>query len=347
MTRGAAGQRGAALVAAIFVLVVLAVLIGALCFVALQEYRVGRNGAGARRAADAAEAGLDAVLAGWRSAGFSQLDTGAAAPFAGTLPSGTGAWSGYVLRLNPRLFLVHATGHDAAGSARRTEVLVVRIAPLTVAAAAALTSHGAVRIGPTGLVRGDGAAADEGPCASTPDTVAGVLASSLGQVALEGCALGLCVRGNPAVGEDASLGGASVPVAGESGWARLTSAADVELAAGATLAGPGDSAFRVLHAAGDLEIVGGSRRGVLLTDGSLVLSAGTVFRWLVVVRGQLRFGEGGGSVFGSALVGSADVGVSGGLGIKLVAHSWCSVHQALAAASAATPLPERAWAEVY
>ena len=341
------GRRGAALVAALFVLVVLDVVIGALCFVALQELRVGRNAAGARRAAGAAEAGLDAALSGWAGGGYGRLDVGAAASFAGTLAGGTGAWSGSVLRLNQRLFLIRSTGHDGGGRARRTQLLVVRLALPALATTAALTVSGTVRVGPEGRVVGASAAADEGPCGSAPDTVAGVLLPSADQLELASCALGGCVSGRPDLAVDPALATAAVPVVGESGWARLRGAADLELAAGAVLAGVSDADGHVFHAAGDLEIIGGLRRGVLLVEGNLVLSGGAEFRGLVLVRGALKFGDGGGRIVGSALAATAEIGISGGFGTDLIAHSGCSVSQALASAALAVPLPERAWAEAY
>jgi hypothetical protein len=340
-------RRGAALAAAVYVLLVLGVLIAAVSFAALQEYRVGSNSVRSRRAIDAAEAGLEATLAGWKAAGLSRMATGGTASISGTLPAGSGAYGGFVRSLNPRLFLINSTGADASGLARRTLAVVARLSPVRVAVAAALTVGGTVRVGASGLVDGLGADPDGWSCPDAPDTVAGVLLAAPDRLTLEECESGGCVRGDPAVGEDPALLGAVVPVIGESGWASLAGAADVDLPPGAFLGSPADTALTVLHALGDLEIGGGERRGVLLVDGDLVLGGGVRFLGLVVVRGTLRFRDAGGSVAGAVLAGAADLGGGGASGPRGVAFSSCALARALAAAGTVSALPERAWAELF
>jgi hypothetical protein len=126
------GRRGAALPLVLFVLVVVAALVGGGFSLAFLEQRVGRNALYAVQAEGAAEAGAAAVLADWEGQGLSLLAPGGAVALpAASLPG----WSGYeaaITRLNGELFLlrVEGTRRDADGGilARRQVELVLRAA---------------------------------------------------------------------------------------------------------------------------------------------------------------------------------------------------------------------------
>jgi hypothetical protein len=344
VTRSPRRERAIALPAALFVLMVVSALVGAMFYAALQEYRIGRNDVGALRALQAAQSGLDATLAGWDAARLNLLGAGEASVSSGALPAGTGTWVASIQRLTAREFLVRSTGTARGGAAWRTMAVVARLTPLELSLPGAIAASGAVTVGAGGLV--DGAAADGGPDCATPDTAAGIAVADPASVSTEACGSG-CVRGAPPVLADPALAG-TVPVLGDSGLVRLAGLASLVLPPGASRALPSaaDSAL-VVHATGDLLVDGGSWPGVMLVDGDLRIDGGARLSGLVVVRGRLSIGGAGGRVSGAVLAGGVELG-SGLPGAEAaVVYSPCAVRRALLAVAPARPLPERAWAEVY
>jgi len=344
MSRVGAGtrhrERGIALAAAVFALVVLAALLAGLWFAALQEYRIGANVVTDRRAFDAAQAGLDAALSGWNPGTLNRLAVNDSAPFSGTLAGGE-AYSGIVVRLGPWLFLVRCTGADAHSSSRRTLATVARVSPLRVGIEAALIASGAVRLGAGSDV--DALAADPGGSCAAAAPAAGVVLGDGAALDLSGCAGESCVRGGPATGVDTALRNAAVPLLGESGWAALAAVAETIGPDGVPPAGS-----QVWLAPGNLSLAAGVPAGpvVQLVRGDLVVQSGAQLTGIVVVRGRLIMRGAGGTIRGSVLVGSADLAALSGARASLV-YSGCAVRQALAAAAPARPLRERSWTALY
>ena len=334
-------ERGIALAAAVFALVALAALVAGLWFAALQEYRVGANVVGDRRAFDAAEAGLEAALAGWHAGAMNRLGVNDSSAFSGSLSGGGARYAGVVQRLGPWLFLLRSTGSDATGS-RRTLAVAARLAPLRLGVEAALVASGPVRIGAGALV--DALAADTGgSCAGAVRTAAGVVLSNASDLVISECPAGGCLRGDPAWTVDPALRNASVPLLGAAGWASLLAAADTIRPGGVlTPASP------VWFAPGDFSLPAGAPAVpvVLLVQGSLVVESGAQLAGLVVVRGKLIVRGAGGSVRGTVLAGGADFSAFAGARAALVS-SHCSVEKALEAAALARPLRERSWTALY
>jgi len=340
--RSRAGERGIALAAAVFAMVALAALLAGLWFAALQEYRIGENVVGARRAFDAAEAGLDAAVAGWNPGTLDRLGVADTSAFSGSLGGGAASYSGVVERVGPALFLLRSTGREARGPSRATLAAVVRLAPLRLGVPAALVASGPVRLGAGATV--DALAADTGgACAGGAHAAAGVVVADAADLDISDCAAGSCLRGTPVWGVDTALRHASVTLLGESGWASLVAAAETLGEGGAP-----PPAARVWYAPGDLTLPAGALGGpaVLLVQGDLVMEAGTQLSGLVVVRGRLIVRAAGGVIRGAALVAGADLAALGGAGAGIV-HSRCLVEQALAAAAPARPLLERSWTAIY
>jgi hypothetical protein len=338
------GQRGIALVASMFVLVVLAALLTGLFYAGLQEFRIGRNTVLDQRAFNAAEAGLDATLARWDAARLNRLGPNDSAAFSGSLPRGTGSYSGTVLRLNDWLFLIRSTGTDGSGTSQRTLAVVARLAPLQLASAAALGVGGKVSIGAAGLVDGLGVDPDGGTCPRRRTPASGLVVGDMGNLSMAECPTGSCARGSPPVREDPAVGLSPVPFLGEVSWASLAGSADTILPGGPSwLPGP---VSPVVYAAGDLSVNGGGGEGVLLVQGNLVLDGGTRLVGLVAVRGTLVV-RGGAWITGAVLAGAAVVGGQDGEGRTVVAYSGCAVERALAAAAQARRLRERAWTELH
>ena len=87
-------ERGMALAAAVFALVIIAALITGVFFAARQEMKIGENSLTAQRAFDAAEAGLNNTVSNWNTSAWNSMATGDSATVSGPMPSGTGSWSG-------------------------------------------------------------------------------------------------------------------------------------------------------------------------------------------------------------------------------------------------------------
>jgi hypothetical protein len=340
-TPGRYGERGIALAAVVFVLVVLEALLAGLWFAGLQEYRIGGNVADDRRAFDAAESGLDAELAAWDAGTLDRLGVGDSASFSGAVGGGAWRYVGAVRRLGARLFLVRSTGIDARSSFRRTVAVVARLAPQRLGAPAALVASGPVRLGGGALV--DALAPDSGGCAGASREAAGIVVGSAGGLDLSGCAAETCLRGSPGWSVDAALRSGTVPLLGDDGWASLAAAAETLGTMGALPSGP-----RVWLSPGDLSLPAGDLPGpaVLLVQGDLVIESGARFTGLIVVRGSLIMRGVGGTIVGTAIVGGADLAALAGAKANLV-YSTCAVDQALLLAAPARPLGERAWMVEY
>jgi hypothetical protein len=340
--RAGRGERGIALAAAVFAMVALAALVAGLWFAALQEYKIGANVVSERRAFDAAEAGLDATLAGWNARLLDRLAVGDTAPLAGAVAGGAATYSGAVRRLGPWLFLVRVTGVDPRASSGRTLEIVVRLVPQRLDERAALVAAGPVRLGAGALV--DALAPDTGAgCAGSAGGAAGIVVGGASDLDISACTAGPCLRGDPGWRVDTALGRQTVPLIGEEGWARLAARAETVSAGGRPPSGAG-----VYLAQGDLILPAGDWPGpsVLLVQGDLVLETGSQLAGLVVVRGRLVLRGAGATIRGAAIVGSADLSALGGMHATLV-HSDCAALQALQLAAPAQPLEERAWTVVY
>jgi len=338
-------QRAIALVASIFVLVVVAMLVAAISFAALQEYRMGRNSAGERRALDAAEAGLAQALQDFDAADLDSLAVGDSAAFSGALSGSTGGYAGTVLRLSTRLLLVRSTGRDAGGTSERTLAVLARPGSLSVELPAALVSAGPVEIGRYGSVDGSGAAPEGWDCPVSQDSAPGILIGDSSLLHVADCGPSDCVRGSPSVRVDTAIRGAGVPVLGEAGWAALLRLADTSSGSGASGAVGGSLPIR--YAPGDLVLNGGYGQGALLVAGDLSLEGGATFVGVVVTRGRLTIRGAGGRILGAAVAASADLSASSEGESAAVVYSGCAVRRVMAVAARPRPLLERSWATIF
>ena len=333
-------ERGIALAAAIFALVVLAALLAGLWFAALQEYRVGANVVSDRRAFDAAEAGLNAALAGWDATTLDRLGINDSAAFNGSLRAGAAAYSGVVRRLGPWLFLIRSTGRDEGGASTRTLGVVAHLSAAQPPIQAALVASGPVRIGPGAVV--DALDGDTASCSVQPRRAAGVITGAAADLTTE-CPDGRCLRGNPPASVEPALRGVPVPILGESGWASLVARADTIGPAGLP-----STAVAAWFAPGDLSLPAGTWAGpvLLLVQGDLTVESGARLAGLVVVRGRLIMRGAGGSLAGAVVAGGADLSALSGAQAAVL-HSPCAVVQAVAATAPARALRERSWTALY
>ena len=369
------GSRGFALAASLFALVLMAALIAGVFFAARQEMRLGENVQSAERAFDAAEAGLHSALARWDPGAYDGLPAGGSAGFSGALPLGTGSFSGSVLRLNRRLFLVQSTGQDPGGVSRRTLAGLVRLVPAPLAFGAAISVTGQVEANGGILVLGEDRPPPGRDCPSAGAAVAGVAIRYATGLILHGCADSSCIRGDPPVRLVPTLGDSASHPADGLAWTGLTAmATKVYDAEGVPTTNPspagtattcdtsardnwGETAvppavagcahyYPIIYARGDLRITGGSGQGILLVGGDLEVEGGFAFYGPVMVRGKLTVQGAGGRFAGAVEAASASL-LPGGAGTVQLAFSRCAVDNALLSAAPASRLAERSWAELF
>ncbi len=369
-----AASRGFALAVAVFALALIAALLAGVFFAAVQEVRMGRNALGAERAFAAAEAGLATLIGSWDPAHYNQMAPGRTAGFTGLLPARSASYSGAVTRLGETLFLVRATGTDAAGGSRRSVAGVVQLAPPDVALRAALAVSDQAHVGGASLVSGVDSAPAGWNCAPA-SADAGVRIPDVSRISTAGCTRASCLDGSPAASADSTVG---IPFTGPeaAAWESLVARAARSLPADAgTISGVGpvgtatscDSSaagnwgepasppavsgcadyLPITHAAGDLRINGGSGQGVLLVEGNLALEGGFQFRGVLLVRGRLSILGAGGRVLGSVRAASADIDPAGPGGSAEVHYSSCAARAALLRNASVRPLTPRWWTEVY
>jgi hypothetical protein len=373
-----AEPRGFALAAAVLALLVLSALAAGAFFAAFEEARIGRNGRAAESAFEAAEAGLSRALSDGPPGGWGGMPVGDSSPFSGTLPAGTGRFSGACLRLNDQLFLVRSAGVDATGEAQRSVAALARLEPVAGSLQGALTAGGRVALGGASFL--DGRDTEPPGWSGCPavgrSAIPGLALPGMGDLQDAACGTG-CIAGEPPVQTDAALHD-SVPLrVGSADWSALERAADKTYPAG----GPGlvvvpspvpagsacDRSARdnwgepgrpptvaactgyhpVILVQGDLTIAGGRGQGALLVNGDLLLTGATEFDGLVLVRGSLRAVGTGGRIRGGVVVANAGGGLAASLERVRINFSGCALEAALRPAARARPLPERSWSELF
>jgi hypothetical protein len=208
----------------------------------------------------------------------------------------------------------------------------------------------------------------------TPDSaVSGLARSVTAAVVTPPCAG--CLQGNPPETSDSAISVAMLSAFGSQGYGGLAARASFSLVGAVGPLGPqvqgnpaqcavGDSLnwgepmqsgpfaacaryFPIIHSPGDLRLTGGRGQGVLLVDGDLELGGGTSFHGLVIVRGTLRNGPGGGSVVGALLTRSIVLSDTVAASTLRIHYSACVLPTTASGSSQAFPLPYRSWAQSF
>jgi hypothetical protein len=102
----------------------------------------------------------------------------------------------------------------------------------------------------------------------------------------------------------------------------------------------------LIYSPGDLVVDGGRGEGMLIVDGSLTLQAGFEFFGVVLVRGALFGGPGGGRITGAVLLAQQRDSASTLDGIA-IDFSRCAVRKALLELARPVPIAERSWSERF
>lgn len=374
-------RRGLALPAALVALVLIALCIAGSAFLALQEARTASGGLAERRALEAAEYGVAAVLRDWVPQWSLTTSAGDTLPTRHHALAGGASARVRVTRLTVTTFLVWsegtAGGATADREARRVIGAVLRLDAPAAVPVAALTVRDSARITGTALVSGmDTVTVPGGLCTAAPAPAPGVAAADTTRVCHGSCpAAGGIVSGIPPLAADslaadplrydATAGGA---------WATLAARADILLPPNATItplpvaaggvcqpSAPGNWGdptpgaacadwLPVIWAPGDVTITGGTGQGLLLAAGDVHLEGGARFAGVIVAGDDLVTGSGGGTVIGAVLAGDLTTAAGDYTNVgdgAMVRWSACAVGRALFGSAPPVRLMERWWAELF
>lgn len=367
---------GYALLFAILALAVIGLLVTSSHAVAIRAQRTGDRRLLQAEALAAAEYGVEQVaasgpVAAWRSKSPGTVDS-------------AGPWSvgranvmvrttrlGDTLRPIALIEGIASAGGASGRRALRSTSLTLAIASPRFGALGALTTAGAIGLGPGAIVDGTDVPPAGWNCPLPGPSLPGIATPDASTVSVGSCGPA-CVGGAPPVAQTAAAADTSTYVGyGELTWARLVSMARPipliaqpapSLSGGtcrsvdslnwgdpgrASPAGPCEAYFPILHAAGDLLLTGGVGQGVLLVDGSLTMSGGARFAGVVVARGTVQGTGIGGRIEGAVLTASIGGAASSYLGPLTIVHSRCAMSAVERAAERAFPIPFRSWADVY
>jgi hypothetical protein len=380
-------ERGFALAAAVFALVIIAALVAGAFFAARQELTVGRSSLTFQRAFSAAEAGLNSTVAEWNAGTYNALAVGDSVTVSGTLPNNTGSYSGVVRKLNTQLFLIRSVGQDPSGSASRTVAAIARLQQIAIDFNASLTTRGSVKLGGSSLIDGRDDPPDNWGCPTTGlDTLPGVLLNNESLVETAGCTPKegdyKCIVGDPDVQEDPTISDSTFFKFGDLTWDDLVAMAtkvyppgDVgplnQLAPVGTATTcntevmdnwgePGVSPtmtievpgcryyFPIIYVSGNLKITGGRGQGILLVEGDLEVQGGAEFYGPVIVRGVLTTAGQGGHFTGGVFAANVDLTEQSSiLGDAVLTYSSCAITQALQYNASGRLIRQRSWAEIF
>lgn len=367
------GRRGFALALVLWVLVIGAALLTLALLVAVQEQRASGAERRLQHGFADAEAGLAAALDVWTPPALRLLLPGSFDSLAigGTVDGGR-PWGGVLRRLSPTLFLVEvsveALPEDGAGPLRAQvrlgRLIETRVTP--VALTAALSVGGGAVLGADTRIDGRDTTPPWRAGCPAPDSGVGGLASGSATIAA-----GAVVAGVPPVLLRTTI---------DSSLAPSDSAAFDQLARRATLVLPGGTwsthaatvgtacdmrnlgnwgapsdqlspcrdYMPVVHVSGDLTLATGDGQGILLVDGDLSIGTSYSFYGLVLVRGRISINASPGTavVFGGVAAGSMGTPSQPAAGASVL-YSKCMIDNVLVSAGVLTPLPSRAWKQLY
>jgi hypothetical protein len=370
------GERGFALAVSIFALVIIAALITGVFFAARQEMKIGENSLTAQRAFNAADAGINDAIANWQTSTWNGLPTDGVSADSGVLPGGTGSWTRTVKRLNPMLFFVQVTGTDKNKLSTRTLGALSRLLVMQMSMKGALTTQGELKIGGSSFIDGVDASPSGWSCPPATDTVPGIATHDSTQITTSGCSDYSCVRGDPKISNDPTIGDSTFNQFGDLGWNDLVSmatkvypssygpASDFAPVGTATTCNtsvkdnwgdpmvPASAAgcsgyFPIIYVNGDFKATGGYGQGILIVNGDVEVQGGWQFFGPVIVKGTITTQGQGGHFNGGVLAANVNLDQDVILGSAVVTYSSCALFKAMQANSPGRWLRQRSWVDLF
>ncbi len=358
-----AGERGVALAAAIFAIVVVGLLVAGSFLVATWEHRIGRDTVLFRHATAAAEAGAELTLARWDQGTYPGLLVGDSAAYSGPVGANSGWFRTSVHRLNDELFFVAAEGFSRDFVARHVVGLLARVQPVEVEIAAALEVFGPIWIGSSAVISGrDSDPAGWTGCPRSIGDLPAIRAVDSSHVEIAVCPE--CARDGIIFtdslpdsalrwhGDFADLVSRASKVVGGGPYVEVgpsfkeggrCSTADERNWGDPRNASPCASYFPVIYAPEGTKLAGGRGQGVLLVQGDLELSGGFEFVGPVFVTGILVIKGAGASIVGGVSTANADPDRASRLERGRIQYSGCAVWRALTRVAGIMRLRERSW----
>jgi hypothetical protein len=368
-------RHGMALPLALFTLVIAAVMITAVFYVARLEKRMGDNSVASVQAFEAAETGVAGVISAWSATRYDTLTVGGTM----TLPTaavGNDAISSIsIRRLNAVTFVVQAEGQYLVGGqviTRRQVARLLRLDPPGIQPNAAITSRLGLEVAGAADVNGRDSVptAWGGVCPGPGPAAPGIRDSSGAVVITPPCTLATCVSGTPQVQTDPAVTSSDFTQFGSVTFAELAAIADKTISG--TVGGlapttdpgpvcrtsdPGNwgepldpssvcgNYFPVIYAPGDVTLTGGRGQGVLLVEGDLTVSGPVEFYGPVVVQGAVHASAG--DIIGALMVANNGASSTQIDGTATVTFSRCVLNRSVTATSQPTALRERSWVQLY
>ena len=374
-------QRGFALAAAVFALVILSVLATGGFYLARQESRIGMASERARMAFHSAELGATHVMSNWDKTTLSNLSYWESAT---VVPAdGSDDWSVDVTRMSDRLYFLLATGEvslgeENLGAANRMLGVVAKSYSIVVDPPAAFTARDQVRFVGKSTVKGldQHPGGWTGACPGPLKNKAGMLSDDLTKVDYKD--KNFDVSGDPPLLEDAALVDEVFKLFGDLEWEEITSLATMTIgpqnfnSIGPSTAADGtcnylDNAnwgdplnpgspcgnyFPMIHikGSGTSKINGGGvGQGILLVDGDLWAGGNFTFYGLVIVKGMFETGGSDNRVFGAVMASNAELEEQSLTGGSLVQYSSCALNRAVDMNPDLTwvrPIERRGWVDL-
>ncbi|HEV8362369.1 MAG TPA: pilus assembly PilX N-terminal domain-containing protein [Gemmatimonadaceae bacterium] len=377
-------RRGAALLIALFFVVILATIVSAAAFVGQLEYRGSRNTLVEQRAFAISEYGLNNEISNWDRGRNLPNPVGMAIGGFDTtrvyVAAGDSARVS-IKRLSDTGFWVVSEGRANIGSqsleSGRQTGAYVRIAYPTITPQGAITSAGDVKLQGASQVNGyEHPPAGWPQCANIPgDTVPAVVVGP-GHTVTAGPTN---ITSTPAVVYDSAAADSNTYVRyGSESWNSLTTNADITIPGGiygsnilpvgtATTCNrniltnwgepnrPGAVVgcygyYPIIYSQSSLKINGnGYGQGILLVNGDLEINGTFDFYGLVVLRDDLVKGNGTANIVGAVFAANlTDVNPLSWLtGTQDVNYSSCAVQSALRGSAILTRVPQRHWSQIF
>ncbi len=369
-------ERGFALAVSIFALVIIAALITGVFFAARQEMRIGENSEFSTRAFAAANAGLDYAIANWNTGQWNQLGTDSTATFSGTMPSGTGSFSGTVERMNGQVFFLRVTGQDKTGLASRTLGDLARLLIMQMSVKGAVTTEGNMKVGGSSYIDGIDTSPTGWSCPPVTDSMPGIATNDSSSIQFSSCNNYSCLAGSPKIKQDTTINDSTFLKFGDLTWPQLVAmatkvypssygpASDFAPVGTATTCTtsvqdnwgdpmvpatvPGCSNyFPIIYINGDFNATGGYGQGILLVNGNINVQGGFQFFGPVIATGALTTQGTGGHFNGGVMAANINLGQDVVLGNAVVTYSSCVLMKAMQANSPGRLFRQRAFVDLF
>ena len=362
-------ERGLALVLSLIAMIVIAALISGVFVASRQEMAGGRSAVLATQATEAAEAGLNDMLANW-SVAYNRYGINGDSAFPSVMVGPRGRYAQVLTRLNGGKYLLRVRGDQlgASGNVIATRYLgrYLRLAIPSLDIQAALTAQDGVTAG--GNIDITGVDSDPPNWTGCAPGVNKAGARSGQTVTAHGASS--VVGTPPEIENDATLvdsvftspfdslkamatltlpggtyTGMTPTVTGSPSRCDGTNTLNWGEPLAAPAAGvvtPCQNYFPIIYSPGSVVVNTGRGQGILLVGGDLNVQGNFIFDGIVIVLGSLQTAGTGNKVTGAVLTAGQSISIVGNPDIL---YSSCAIARALQYSVRAAPLRDRSWVQ--